>query len=87
MEEGVKIYDCPVFPCLETFTSIVELRNHLINVHRRSVRKHGLNELLEYAKHGKSWYVDCWREIYLRSSDSNKGVNVEEDRYSCERVE
>jgi len=61
-----KTYDCPVYPCLKTFTSVEELRTHLINFHKKSVKKHGLQELLDYARHARGWYIGCWRKIYFR---------------------
>jgi len=56
--------DCPVYPCLEAFNTIEELRQHLLEKHKRSIKKHGLQELLDYAQHGKYWYISTWRQIY-----------------------
>jgi len=61
-----RTYDCPVYPCLKTFSSVEELRTHLIDSHKKSVRKHGLQELLDYARHARGWYMVCWRKIYFR---------------------
>ena len=59
---------CPVYPCTQNFQTIDDLSKHLLHKHKRSVKKHSLTELLEFASHFRGcWYFDNWRDVAVVS--------------------